>query len=75
MIPRDHQRAVAAAREKTAHLGNAVLVLATGGGKTGLDQAARTLQANGAGEWLPRDAVEPPCFERAPCASKERCWS
>ena len=35
MIPRDYQRAaVAAAREKTAHLGNTLLVLATGGGKT-----------------------------------------
>ena len=81
MIPSDHQRAaVAAAREKTAQLGNAVLVPATGGGKTGLDQAAgggaaRTLQAAGAGEWLPRDAVDPACFEWAPCAWKERCWS
>jgi hypothetical protein len=81
MIPGDHQRAaVAAAPEKTAQLGSAVLVPATSGGRTGLDhaaggRAAGTLQANGAGEWLPRDAVDPACFEWAPCAWKERCWS
>lgn len=39
------------------------------------DKAVRILQASEAGDWLPRGAVEPACFEWAPCAWKARCWS